>query len=78
MTTLTISSKNQVVIPKEVRQRLNLKSGDRLIVQESTDDTVTLKKQPSLYDLMGTLKPGVGDPVERIRAIREPWRENLR
>lgn len=75
MTTVTLSSKNQVVIPKEVREGLGLKGGDQIIIGKAKNGTYTVKKAPSFYDLIGILEPGNGDPVERIRKLRdEPWR----
>lgn len=40
--TTTLSSKGQVVLPEEVRQRLNLKEGDKFLVI-AADDSVLLK-----------------------------------
>ena len=74
MKSLTLSSKNQVVIPKAVRGKLNLSSGDTLLVHELSDDYVILKKQPSFHDLRGIIKPDPVDAVERVRQVREPWR----
>ena len=46
-----LSSKGQVVIPEEVRRRLNLKAGDRFLVT-GEDDVVILKtlSPPRLQD----------------------------
>jgi AbrB family looped-hinge helix DNA binding protein len=74
MKALTLSSKNQVVIPKAVRGRLKITSGDKLIIQELTNDYVLLKKEPTYYDLLGIVKPQKTDPVDRIRALRDNWR----
>lgn len=40
--TTTLSSKGQIVLPEEVRQRLNLKEGDKFLVI-AQGDTVLLK-----------------------------------
>lgn len=74
MKMITISSKNQVVIPKLVRSKLRLSGGDQLIIARLTKDEVVLKKAPSYYDLLGIVKPGVVEPVARIRKLREDWR----
>lgn len=76
MTTMTLSSKNQVVIPKEVRLKMRLKGGDELIVAKFTKDQVVLKKVPSFYDLIGTVPRLDEDPVKRIRKLREQWRSS--
>lgn len=74
MKTITISSKNQVVIPSAVRAKLQVSGGDRLIVQRVTDTEVVLRKEPSYYDLLGSAKPATGDPVKRVRKLRDDWR----
>ncbi|MEO6760862.1 MAG: AbrB/MazE/SpoVT family DNA-binding domain-containing protein [Candidatus Saccharimonadales bacterium] len=74
MKTITISSKNQVVIPSAVRARLKLRSGDRLVVDRITDTEVVFKKEPSYYDFLGIAKPNSQDPVKRIRDMRDNWR----
>lgn len=73
MTTITISSKNQVVIPKEARQKMKLTGGDRLMVQEVTKDHLILKKAPSYHDLRGTIEQLPEDATVRIRKIRDEW-----
>ena len=42
MTTI-LSSKGQIVIPADIRQRHNLRAGDELLIEER-DDEVVLKK----------------------------------
>jgi len=74
MKTITLSSKNQVVIPRSVRLRLNIKGGDKLVIDRVTDSEVVLKKQPSYKDLIGTLSTQSQDPVNRIRQIRANWK----
>jgi AbrB family looped-hinge helix DNA binding protein len=73
MKTITISSKNQVVIPSSVRMKLGLRSGDKLIIERITDKEVVLKKEPSYEDLIGTLPVQRQDPVQRVRDLRETW-----
>ncbi len=73
MKTITLSSKNQVVIPSAVRAKLNIGSGDRLIVARMTDTEVVLKKAPTFHDLLGTVTPQPVDAVVRIRKLRDEW-----
>lgn len=42
-TTTTLTSKGQVTIPKELREKLNLKQGDKLILVEE-DGNIILRK----------------------------------
>jgi AbrB family looped-hinge helix DNA binding protein len=76
MKTITISSKNQVVIPSAVRTRLKLRSGDRLVVDRMTDTEVVFKKEPSYHDFIGVVPTQKKDPVERIREMRDNWRNS--
>lgn len=52
----TITSKGQLTIPKSVRDELNLIPGDRLEF-EVINGQASVKKAPSVADLLGTLKP---------------------
>ena len=74
MQTLTLSSKNQVVIPSNVRAKIGIKGGDRLVVKSITDKEVVLIKQPGYADFAGIAGVGKGDPVKRIRGERDAWR----
>lgn len=73
MKTITISSKNQVVIPSAVRTRLKLHSGDKLVIERVTDKEVVLSKEPSYSDFIGTLPTQSQDPVKRVRYLRDNW-----
>ena len=60
MTQATLSTKFQVVIPREVRQRLHLHSGQRMIFLVK-GDVITLVPERPLSELKGIargIKPG--------------------
>lgn len=44
MTEATLSSKNQIVIPKEARDALRVKPGDKLLVVVRNDRVIVLQK----------------------------------
>jgi len=46
---VTLSSKNQIVIPKEAREYVHLKAGDRLVITISTSGHLLLWKRPHNY-----------------------------
>lgn len=63
MTTVTVSSKFQVVIPEDVRSRMKLQPGQKVVVVEK-DGVVHLILLKPLKDLRGVAK---GAKVEAIR-----------
>lgn len=74
MKIITISSKNQIVIPREMREELGISSGDKLVVERLENGEAVLKKAPSYHDLIGIAPALDDDPVERIRKVRDHWR----
>jgi AbrB family looped-hinge helix DNA binding protein len=73
MAEVTISSKNQIVIPKEAREKLGLKAGDKLLVSVH-DGEMMLMKRPAKYHkaLRGLLPPGFYGP-DYLKKERESW-----
>jgi antitoxin PrlF len=77
----TLTSKGQLTIPKDVRERLGLKSGDR-VVFEFERDSVRLKveRRRSLEELKGSLpatREYSGKEVEREAAREHTVGESL-
>jgi AbrB family looped-hinge helix DNA binding protein len=56
MTTSTLTAEGQVMIPKEIRDRLGLKEGDRLDVELDDQGRVVLRPAP-------------GDPLGRLPGL---------
>jgi AbrB family looped-hinge helix DNA binding protein len=63
MTMVTISTKHQIVIPKEIRQKLKLKPGQKLLIIQ-TGDRLELISVKSIKETRGFLK-GIDTSVER-------------
>lgn len=72
MTTITVSSKYQIVIPKKARQKLGIKPGTRLCV-EGNDRGILLVKEPTLEDVRNLLKGMVWEESE----VRDETERNL-
>lgn len=55
-----VTSKGQVTIPKEIREKMNLNPGDKVFFEETADGKVKITPQKkSIKDLKGILyRPG--------------------
>ena len=76
-TMIKVSSKYQIVIPLEVRKKLNLKSGDRLIIK-ANDEKIIIYPQPKNY---AKYSLGLGKEIwqginatEYVKKERETWK----
>ena len=48
MTVATLSSKSQIVLPTEMRKRLGIQAGDRLLIEAETD-RIVIRKVPDSF-----------------------------
>jgi AbrB family looped-hinge helix DNA binding protein len=72
MAEVTISTKNQIVIPREARQALGVKPGDRLLVLVRGDRVVVLQKPKSHHTAIRGLAPGLYSRGY-LRKERQSW-----
>jgi antitoxin PrlF len=64
MTEATLTSKGQTTIPKEIRDGLHMKAGDRMTFTLMPDDTVVMRlKNKSVVELAGSLHKKGRKPV---------------
>ena len=80
MPTATLTSKGQTTIPREIRNFLNLKPGDKLEFKLNPDNKTVLLKAANIHiaSLRGILKTeGMKpyDPDERVIAVRKRTRK---
>jgi AbrB family looped-hinge helix DNA binding protein len=74
-----VSSKGQVVIPAELRERLSLEKGTPAIWSEENGRLVlTPMTERQLDEIMGFLKPGPGQPSMFEESFAERERERKR
>ncbi len=57
--TVKLSSKHQIVVPREAREALGLRPGDRLVVSVRDDGVVEMSRRPDdpVAELEGILLP---------------------
>lgn len=72
MAEATLSSKNQIVIPREAREALHLKAGDRLIVAVHGDKVIVMEKPASYRAAIRGLGRGIY-PRNYVRKERRSW-----
>ncbi len=73
MAEATISSKNQIVIPREAREALGLKPGDKLLVVVSSDKVIVLQKPESYRVALRGIARGIY-PKDYLEKERQSWK----
>lgn len=76
-TMITVSSKYQIVIPREAREKLNLKTGDKLIIK-ADNEKIIIYPQPKSYakyslGLGKEIWQGI-DAAEYVKKERQTWK----
>lgn len=68
MSTITLTSNGRVTLPKEIRDRLGLKSGDKLSCRVAGDDEIVIRrKRLDVSELVGILHvPGKRATIEAM------------
>jgi AbrB family looped-hinge helix DNA binding protein len=72
MTEATLSSKNQIVIPREARRALGLKPGDKLLVVLKGDKIIILEKPKSYREAITALGRGLY-AENYLKKERDSW-----
>jgi AbrB family looped-hinge helix DNA binding protein len=72
MAEATLSSKNQIVIPREARKALGLKPGDKLLIVLQGDNIIVLQKPKSYRKAIAGLGRGLY-PDDYLKKERESW-----
>jgi AbrB family looped-hinge helix DNA binding protein len=72
MAEATLSSKNQIVIPREAREALDLKPGDKLVIRAHAGKILILEKPQSYRTaIRGLMRRGYDK--EYLRKERDSW-----
>jgi AbrB family looped-hinge helix DNA binding protein len=72
MTEATISTKNQIVIPREARKALQVKAGDKLLVVVRGEKVIVLQKPKSHHAAIRGLARGVYSSTH-LQKERRSW-----
>jgi len=81
MHAVKVLPKGQITLPKKVRKRFDIKTGDSLILEEEKD-RIVLRKGKTIFDYIGAL-PNLGMSVKEIREkaieeiVKERWLKRL-
>ena len=73
MAEVTVSSKNQIVLPPEARKALGSKTGDRVLVEIMGDGVIALKKAEKSHP---KARRGIGKglyPPDYLQKERDSW-----
>jgi len=69
-----VSEKGQVTIPKEIRDSLKLKKGDRVIFLEAEDKVIIRKaKSEKLSETLQDQRPWKEGSLQLQRKLRKEW-----
>ncbi|MBS3050539.1 MAG: AbrB/MazE/SpoVT family DNA-binding domain-containing protein [Candidatus Aenigmarchaeota archaeon] len=70
-----VSSKGQIVIPQDIRERLKIRKGQRVKIEE-VDGAIVVFPLPkdSIRALKGSAKIG-GESTKIVRSLRKEWDE---
>jgi AbrB family looped-hinge helix DNA binding protein len=72
MAEATLSTKNQIVIPREAREALQLKPGDKLLVVVCGERVIVLQKPKSHHAAIRGLARGTY-PRDYLQKERQSW-----
>jgi AbrB family looped-hinge helix DNA binding protein len=72
MAEATLSSKNQIVIPREARKALGVKPGDKILVVVTEGKALILEKPKSYHAAIRGLARGAY-PKDYLKKERQSW-----
>ena len=72
MAEVTLSSENQIVIPREARKALGLKAGDKLLVVTYGDKIIVMEKIKSYRKAIAGIGRGLYSS-DYLKQERESW-----
>jgi AbrB family looped-hinge helix DNA binding protein len=74
MPTATLSSKSQLVLPAEIRRKLDIRPGDRLVLELEGDHVVIRKAPRSDVEALAAYRSEIWrDYTNEVQAARDKW-----
>ena len=70
-----VSTRGQVVIPKQLREALGIGPGDELLMVRSGDRIIVMKKPGSFVEALQGLGKEIWEGVEAVEYVREMRRD---
>ena len=74
-----VSPKGQIVIPKRLREKLGIREGEKVTIEEADEVVLVMKKVKKPVQAMRGLFKGKTkrSSVELVRELREEWEKDL-
>lgn len=72
MREVKLSSKNQIVIPRDVRDALRVKAGDKMVIVTRGDTVIMLRKPKRYSKATAGMAKGIY-PSDYLRTEKESW-----
>jgi len=72
-----ITSKGQMTVPKTIRESLDLKPADRVVVVMEGSHAILYPLRGTILDAAGTVRAPVGKKPVDFRAVREAVRRQV-
>ena len=74
MPTATLSSKSQLVLPAEIRRKLGIHPGDRLILELQGDHALIRKAPCSDTEALAVYRSKIWrDHADKVQRMRDEW-----
>lgn len=74
-----IDDRGRLTLPSKIREKLLIKSGDKLSIKVNTDNSITIKKSPTKDQIFNDLVGCITTPTEEKvtpEMIKSIWKEN--
>jgi len=76
-----IDDRGRLTLPSKIRERLLIKSGDKLSIKVNKDNSITIKKSPTKEQIFKELVGCITTPIEEEgkvtpEMIKSIWKQN--